>query len=104
MHSSESSGDGFADSHSFVLLCFYLKEMKTMKKYLVVACILVLSVVVPAFTHLHNWQGRQECIDACKKEHETCLAKTPESNPQLEAARKEACHAQFKDCVSKCGQ
>jgi len=33
-----------------------------MKKYLVVACILVLSVVVPAFTHLHNWQGRLECI------------------------------------------
>ncbi len=74
-----------------------------MKKYLAVACLLLICLVASLFAYSRPGQDKKTCIDACKKDHDACLAKTPETDPKKEDARKQACHDSFKSCVDKCG-
>ena len=74
-----------------------------MKKYLLVACVLLMCMVASLFSYSRPGQGKKTCLEGCKKDHEACLSQSPATDPEKEAERKNACHERYKDCVDKCG-
>src|SRR5260370_9072263 len=80
------------------------KEIRPKRKYLAATCLLIIVCLFASLiAYSRPGQDRKTCFDSCKKDHDACLAQTPETDPEKEAQRNQACHDRFKECAEKCG-
>jgi hypothetical protein len=72
------------------------------KSLLIILFVSLMGVSATLGVRSQSTPDKRECLEACKKRHDSCLAQPPEADEVRETQRREACHAALKECSKRC--